>query len=168
MRLCLLIFQGTKALFFLLLMPSPLGRVAPKEPGEVRYPVPSSDALRRIRTAYQPHPPLPHLRALGHLPQRGRPIGGVMTRRPARTRARLKQKGPAKITLSLRAPTGRGNLLVQFQQLHRCGRRLPRRFAPRNDRGGRYLSAINLPTPVIVTGSAGSCPRPTIRIILWR
>ena len=40
-------------------MPSPLGRVAPEGPGEVRYNAASAAALRRIRTAYQPHPPLP-------------------------------------------------------------------------------------------------------------
>ena len=34
---------------------------------------------------------------------------------------------------------------------------------PRNDRGGRYLSAINLPTPVIDTGSAGWCSAQRIR-----
>ena len=37
-------------------MPSPLGRVAPKGPGEVQYNLTSIAALRRIRTAYQPLP----------------------------------------------------------------------------------------------------------------
>ena len=37
-------------------MPSPLGRVAPKGPGEVRYNFPSISVFRRIRTVYRPLP----------------------------------------------------------------------------------------------------------------
>ena len=50
-------------------MPSPLGRVAPKEPGEVRYRTAFSSAFRRIHTAYQPHPPLPHNVRRGTFPK---------------------------------------------------------------------------------------------------
>jgi len=58
-------------------MPSPLGRVAPEGPGEVRQRIVSIDTLRRIRTAYRPHPPLPCCARWGTFPK-GEGFGGTL------------------------------------------------------------------------------------------
>ena len=59
-------------------MPSPLGRVAPKGPGEVRHCVAFIAVFRRIRTAARPHPPLPRFARRGTFPKGEGLLGSVV------------------------------------------------------------------------------------------